>query len=191
MQKVLIKCLLAVVNFCSTSRTVVAANERLGRNSIDQEPIVLFIEAAGVGSKISRGRTCQSIDKLRTFVELRVIPVLVELLRNGDKAMILVAGHDAFGKEIVEDVFCILAVAEANVIEIVGHLVRILTEGDDEAKAAGANVIWDLSGYMHATSVIRDSVVITILVELLSHGSEEVNENVSGAFAQLSYIEGG
>jgi hypothetical protein len=43
-----------------------------------------------------------------------------------------------------------------------------------------------LSGYTHATSVIRDSGVIAILVELLDHESEEVKENIS-VFDQLSY----
>jgi hypothetical protein len=52
-------------------------------------------------------------------------------------------------------------------------------------------VIWDLSANRNTISVIRDSGAITILVELLSHGSEEVKLNVSGVFSQLSYRESG
>jgi hypothetical protein len=63
---------------------------------------------------------------LDRFAEAGVIPLYAEFLQ----------GPDASGKEIAEDVFCILAVAEANTVEIVGHLVRILTEGDDEAKTS-------------------------------------------------------
>ncbi|KAL9319892.1 hypothetical protein ACSQ67_011731 [Phaseolus vulgaris] len=99
----------------------------------------------------------------------------------------LLEGPDPSGKEIAEDVFCILAVAEANAVEIAGHLVRILREGNDEAKASAADVMWDLSGYKHSMSVVRDSGAIPILVELLESGSEDVKVNVSGAFAQLSY----
>lgn len=184
-----------------------------------------LVEAAGVGSMISRERACQSIGLLgvtrmgrRMLVELGVIPVLVELFRDGDHTTKLVAGNtlgvisahvdyirpvaqagaiplyaellqgpDPSGRDIAEDVFCILAVAEASAVEIVGHLVRILREGDDEAKAAAADVMWDLSDYKHSTSLIRDSGAIPILVELLVRGSEGVKENVSGAFSQLSY----
>ncbi|CAI8596698.1 unnamed protein product [Vicia faba] len=260
MQKVLIKCLLVVVIFCKTSRTVVAANGGLEivicllntcssdvrlylleilsalalRREVRKELVRLgglrfIVEAAGVGSMVSRERACQSIGLIgvtrqarHTLVDLGVIPVLVELFRVGDNGLKVVAGNtlgvvsahvdyirpvaqagaiplyaellqggDASGKEIAEDVFCILGVAEANAVEIVGHLVRILREGDDEAKAATADVIWDLSGYKHAISVIRDSGAILILVELLVHGSEEIKLNVSGAFAQLSYDEAG
>ncbi|XP_004506680.1 uncharacterized protein [Cicer arietinum] len=259
MQKVLIKLLMVVVNFCSTSRIVVGANGGLEiiisllnscnndvrlylleilsalalRREIRKELIRLgalhfIVEAVGVGNMVSRERACQSIGLLgvtrearRTLVELGVIPVLVELFRNGDNATKLVAGNtlgvvsahgyvrqvaearaiplyaellqgsDASGKEIAQDVFCILAVSEPNSVEIVGHMVRILREGDDEAKAAAADVIWDLSVYKHATSVVWASGMIPILVELLGHGSEEVKKSVSGAFSQLSYVGAG
>ncbi|KAK7316830.1 hypothetical protein RJT34_00574 [Clitoria ternatea] len=257
MQKVLIKCLLVIVSFCNTSRTLVATNggvriivgllnsctndvgrylleilsvlalRRDVRNALTRLRALRYIvEAAGSGSMISRERACQAIGLLgmtrarRTLVELGVIPVLVELLHVGDHAMKLVAGNslglisahvdyirpvaqagaiplyaellqvqgpDPSGKETAEDVFCILAVAEANAAEIAGHLVRILREGDDEAKASAADVMWDLSGYKHCSSVVRGSGAIPILVELLGSGSEEVKVNVSGSFAQLSY----
>ncbi|KAL2322773.1 hypothetical protein Fmac_027152 [Flemingia macrophylla] len=188
-----------------------------------QRALRYLVEAAGLGSMVSRERACQAIGLLgvtrqarRMLVELGAIPILVALFRNGDHTTKRVAGNslgvisahveyirpvaqagaiplyaellegpDPVGKEIAEDVFCILAVAEDNAVEIAGHLVRILREGDDEAKASAADVMWDLSGYKHSTSVVRDS--IPILVELLGSGSEDVKVNVSGAFAQLSY----
>lgn len=188
-----------------------------------------IVEAAGVGSMISRERACQSIGLLglsgegkRILFELGVIPVLVELFRVVDNSTKLVAGntlgvllnhvdylrpiaqagaiplyaellqgHDVSGKEIAEDVFCILAIAEENTVEIVGQLVKLLREGDDEAKAAAIDVIWDLLLYKHATSVIRDSGAAYILVELLSHGTEEIKKKISGAFSQMSYQESG
>ncbi|KAI4307902.1 hypothetical protein L6164_031029 [Bauhinia variegata] len=114
---------------------------------------------------------------IRPVAQAGAIPLYAELLQ----------GPGPSGKEIAEDAFCILAVAEDNAVEIAGYLTRILREGDDEAKAAAADVIWDLSGYKHSIPVIRDSGAIPILVELLGSGSQEVKENVSGAIAQLSY----
>lgn len=60
------------------------------------------------------------------------------------------------GKDIAENVFCILAVAEGNAVLIAEQLVRILREGDSEAKFAASDVLWDLAGYRHSVSVIRD-----------------------------------
>jgi hypothetical protein len=259
MQKVLIKCLMVVVTFCSTSRTVVGVNggleiiisllitcsddvrlylleilsalallREVRKELITLGALCFIVEAASVGSMISRERACQSIGLIgvtkqdrRTLVELGVIPVLVELFRVGDNTMKLVAGNslgvvarldyitlvaqagaiplyaellkgpDVSGKEITKNMFCILALEEANAVEIDGHLVRILREDDGEAKAAAADVIWDLSANRNTISVIRDSGVITILIELLSHASEEVKLNISGVFSQLSYSESG
>ena len=85
--------------------------------------------------------------------------------------------------------FCILAVAESNVIFIAEQLVRILREGDNEAKFAASVVLWDLAGYRHFVSVIRDSGVIPLLVELVRDGSLEFRERISGAISQLCYNE--
>lgn len=186
-----------------------------------------LVEAAQIGSMVSRERACQAIGLLgvsrrarHTFVELGVIPVLVELFRIGDSSSKLVAGNslgvisahvdyirpvaeagaiplyaellqaiDPIGKEIAKDVFCILAVTESNAVSIAEHLVRILREGDDEAKTAAADVLWDLSGYKHSTSVFGSSGAIPVLVNLLSYENDEVKEKVSGAIAQLSYNE--
>ncbi|OMP04285.1 Armadillo [Corchorus olitorius] len=103
----------------------------------------------------------------------------------------LIQGPEPLGQEVAEDAFCILAVAEENAVSIAEHLVRILREGNSEAKAAAANIVWDLSGYKHTVSVVRNSNsgAIPCLVELLGSQSSEVKEAVSGAIAQLSYHE--
>ncbi|XP_028779011.1 uncharacterized protein LOC114735476 [Neltuma alba] len=119
------------------------------------------------------------IDYSRLVGQSGVISLYAELLQ----------GPDPSGKEIAEDVFCILAVAEENAVEITRHLVRILREGDDESKASAADVLWDLASYKHATSMVRESGVIPILVERLESENEEIKQNVSGACAQLSYDE--
>ncbi|KAK4851404.1 hypothetical protein QYF36_014803 [Acer negundo] len=100
-----------------------------------------LFEAARFGSMVSRERACQAIGLLRVrrlarsrHVELGVIPVLVELFRVGDSTIKVVAEAgaillyaellqrpDFIGKEIAEDVFCILAVAEENAVSIAEH----------------------------------------------------------------------
>ncbi|CAH8328935.1 unnamed protein product [Eruca vesicaria subsp. sativa] len=107
------------------------------------------------------------------------VPLYVELLERGGP----------MGKDIAEDVFCILAVAEGNAVLIAEQLVRILREGDSEAKFAASDVLWDLAGYRHSVSVIRDSGAIPLLVELVREGSLEFRERISGAISQLCYNE--
>uniref|UniRef100_A0A1J3JNZ0 U-box domain-containing protein 4 n=1 Tax=Noccaea caerulescens TaxID=107243 RepID=A0A1J3JNZ0_NOCCA len=116
---------------------------------------------------------------IRPVTEAGSIPLYVELL----------SGRDPMGKDIAEDVFCILAVAEGNAVVIAEQLVRILREGDEEAKFAASDVLWDLAGYRHSVSVIRDSGAIPLLVELVRDGSVEFRERISGAISQLSYNE--
>ncbi|KAG9443471.1 hypothetical protein H6P81_014811 [Aristolochia fimbriata] len=119
------------------------------------------------------------IDYVRPVACSGAIPLFAQLLE----------GEESLGREIAEDVFCILAVAEENAITIVGHVVRILQNGNDEAKAAAADVLWDLSGYKHSFSVVGTSGAIPLLLELLRGGNEDVREKASGAIAQLSYDE--
>ncbi|VVA99028.1 unnamed protein product [Arabis nemorensis] len=116
---------------------------------------------------------------IRPVTEAGSIPLYVELL----------SGRDPMGKDIAEDVFCILAVAEGNAVSIAEQLVRILREGDNEAKFAASDVLWDLAGYRHSVSVIRDSGAIPLLIELVRDGSLEFRERISGAISQLSYNE--
>lgn len=127
----------------------------------------------------SLGVVSAHIDFIRPVAEAGAIPLYVELLQ----------GPDPLGKDIAEDAFCILAFAESNAVVIVEHLVRILRNGDDEAKAAAADVLWDLSGYTHSVSVVQNSGAIPILVDLLSSSNVEVKEKVTGAVAQLSCNE--
>ncbi|XP_050215450.1 uncharacterized protein LOC126666658 [Mercurialis annua] len=127
----------------------------------------------------SLGVISAHVDFIRPVAEAGAIPLYAELLQ----------GPDPIGKEIAEDAFCILAVAEVNAVAIAEHLVRILREGDDESKIAAADVFWDLAGYKHSVSVVRNSGAIPVLVELLRDGNDEAREKVSGAVAQLSYNE--
>lgn len=127
----------------------------------------------------SLGVISAHIDYIRPVAQAGAIPLYAELLRE----------PNPIGKEIAEDVFCILAVAEVNAVEIAEHLVGILREGDDEAKAAAADVLWDLSSYKHSVSVVPNSGAIPLLLELLRDGNTEVKEKVSGAIAQLTYDE--
>ncbi|CAI9088262.1 OLC1v1022545C4 [Oldenlandia corymbosa var. corymbosa] len=120
------------------------------------------------------------VDHIRPVAQAGAIPIFAEILEGCEEPM---------GKEIVEDVFCILAVVEENAVEIFQHLVRILRGSNNEAKATAADIIWDLASYKHLTSVMQNSGAIPILVELLRDGTEDIKEKVSGAVAQLSYEE--
>lgn len=126
------------------------------------------------------GIVSSNVDCLRMVAQAGTIPLYIELLK----------GHEALGKEIAEDVLCILAVAEENDVLIMNHLVRILmgSEGQ-EAKASAIDVIWNLSGYQYSISVVRDSGVIPVLIGFLREGSLDLKEKVSAAIAQLSYEE--
>ncbi|XP_010270179.1 PREDICTED: armadillo repeat-containing protein 4-like [Nelumbo nucifera] len=149
--------------------------------------IPLLIELLRVGdisTKLVAGNAlgiiASHVDYIRLVAQAGAIPLYVDLLQ----------GTEPLGKEIAEDVFCILAVVEENAVSIAQHLVRILSGDDDEAKAAAADVLWDLSSYKYSVSVFRYSSIIPVLVELLRDGNTDLKERVSGAIAQLSYNEG-
>ncbi|MED6193417.1 hypothetical protein PIB30_019150 [Stylosanthes scabra] len=158
---------------------------REGRRAIVElgaiSPIVELFRCGDHTTKLVAGNTLGVIsayvDCIRSIARAGAIPLYFELLEGGDPS----------GKDIAEDAFCVLAVDEANAIEIFGNLVRILRDGGNEAKAAAANVVWDLSTYSYSTPVVCDSGVIPILVDLLGSRSNEVKENISGTFSQLSY----
>lgn len=115
---------------------------------------------------------------IRPVAEAGTIPLYSDLLQ----------GPEPMGKEIAEDVFCILAVDEPNALTIAEYLVRILGGNNNEAKAAAADVLWNLSSYKHSFSVIQRSGAIPLLVELLSSSDTvDIKERVSGVIAQLSY----
>lgn len=127
----------------------------------------------------SLGIVSAHVAYIRPVAQAGAIPLFADLLQ----------GPDPIGKEIAEDVFCLLAVADTNAIVISDHLVRILREGDEGAKAAAADVLWDLSSYKFSMSVVQGSGAIPILVDLLHDQNDDVREKVSGAIAQLSYNE--
>lgn len=136
--------------------------------------------AAKLVSGNALGIISAHVDYLRPVAQAGAIPLFAELLE----------GNDPQGKEIAEDVFSILAVAEENAIAIAEHLIRILQGSNPEAKAAAADVIWDLSSYKHTISVVRTSGAVPLLLRLLEDENDDVKEKVSGAVAQLSYDQG-
>ncbi|KAL5737481.1 hypothetical protein ACOSP7_030242 [Xanthoceras sorbifolium] len=165
---------------------LIGVTRRARHRLVELGVIPVLVELFHVGDSTTKlvagnslGVVSAHVDYIRSVAEAGAIPLYAELLQ----------GPDFIGREIAEDVFCILAVAEENAVSIAEHLVRILREGDDESKTAAADVFWDLSGYKHSISVVRNSGAIPILVNLLSDGNVEVREKVSGAIAQLSYNE--
>ncbi|XP_057444005.1 uncharacterized protein LOC130736176 [Lotus japonicus] len=130
-----------------------------------------------IAAKYIRRLSAHVNGNTRPFTEAGAILLFVELLQ----------GPDPYGKGIAEDVLSELAIREHSDVEIVGHLVRILREGDHESKVSATNVMWDLSGGRISSSVIRDSGAIPVLVVLLRSGTEKVMETVSRVFAELSY----
>ncbi|XP_031490096.1 U-box domain-containing protein 13 [Nymphaea colorata] len=119
------------------------------------------------------------VDFIRPVALAGAIPLIVELLE----------GTESIGKEIAEDVLCVLAVAEENAVAIAAHMVTILRQSNDAAKAAAVDVLWDLSSYKHSIPVVRVSGAVPLLLENLQVGTAEIRERVSGAVAQLSYDE--
>ncbi|XP_022753908.1 armadillo repeat-containing protein 4-like [Durio zibethinus] len=163
---------------------LLGVTRRARRMLVDLGVIPVLVELLRVGdsgTKLVAGNSLgvisAHIDYIGPVAQAGAIPLFAELIQ----------GPEPLGQEVAEDAFCLLAVAEANAVSIAEHLVRILREGNDEAKAAAANVFWDLSGYKHSVSVVRNSGAIPLLVELLGSQSSEVRETVSGAIAQLSY----
>ncbi|KAJ4897766.1 ARM repeat superfamily protein [Raphanus sativus] len=177
-----------------------------------------LVEAVRVGNLASRERACQAIGLLgvtrrarRLLVEAGVIPALVDLFKDGDDKTKLLAGN-ALGIVSAQTEYVRSVTAAGSVplyVELLSgrdqmgkilqrmcsvywlwlKLVRILREGDEEAKFAASDVLWALSGYRHSVSVIRDSGAIPLLVEIVRDGSVEFRGRVSGAISQLSYNE--
>ncbi|KAG0494808.1 hypothetical protein HPP92_005802 [Vanilla planifolia] len=117
------------------------------------------------------------VDCIRPVAEAGAIPLYIELLESSEP----------LGREIAEDVLCILAVDEENATAISEQLVRILRGSDEDAMSAAVDVLWDLAGYKHSASVMRDSGAIPLLMEVLLNGSVDIREKVMGTIAQLSY----
>lgn len=101
----------------------------------------------------------------------------------------LLLGPESLGREIAEDAFCVLAVAEPNAVEIANHMVRVLEEGNDEAMASAADVLWDIAVYRHRAPILQNCGAIPILIELLRDqgGQPEVRERVCNLVSRLCY----
>ncbi|KAL6313773.1 hypothetical protein AAG906_010192 [Vitis piasezkii] len=118
------------------------------------------------------------VDCIRPLAQAGAIPLYAELLR----------GAEPVGKEIAEDVFCVLAIAEVNAVSIAQHLAQILGENDDIAKAAAAEILGHLSRYKHSVPFITNSGAIPVLVELLRQGVMNYNAGDRAALADAGAI---
>lgn len=176
---------------CMASKTraahalgVLAFKQTMRRMIVDAGGIPVLIELLREGDQSAKlvagsslGIVSACVDHLSQVAQAGAIPLFISLLEGGNP----------HGKDIAEDAFCILAVSEENASIIMEHLVRILRNGSVEAKAAAADIVWDLSSYRHSVSVVAMSGALPLLVGLLKDESDEVRENISGAIAQLSY----
>ncbi|CAN7105579.1 unnamed protein product [Brassica rapa subsp. narinosa] len=180
-----------VGNFASRER----ACHAIGLIGVTRRCRGLLVEAGVVPALVDLFRDGDEKGKLLAGNTLGIIAAQTEYIRPVTEAgsiplyVELLSGGDPMGKDIAEDVFCILAVAEGNAVLIAEQLVRILREGDNESKFAASDVLWDLAGYRHSVSVIRDSGAIPLLVGLVRDGSLEFRERISGAISQLCYNE--
>ncbi|XP_018514713.1 U-box domain-containing protein 12 [Brassica rapa] len=180
-----------VGNFASRER----ACHAIGLVGVTRRCRGLLVEAGVVPALVDLFRDGDEKGKLLAGNTLGIIAAQTEYIRPVTEAgsiplyVELLSGGDPMGKDIAEDVFCILAVAEGNAVLIAEQLVRILREGDNESKFAASDVLWDLAGYRHSVSIIRDSGAIPLLVGLVRDGSLEFRERISGAISQLCYNE--
>ncbi|TMW91561.1 hypothetical protein EJD97_014204 [Solanum chilense] len=178
----------SIVSRCRAAQAIglLGLVKRARRTLVDSGTFSVLLELLQVGDTSTKvvaanalGVISSHVDYIRPLANAGAIPLYAELMQ----------GADPMGKEIAEDVFCILAVVEENGVAIVEHLVRILRGDSAESKAAAADVLWDLAGYKHLPSVVRNSGAIPILVQLLEDENIDVREKVSGAITQLSYNE--
>ncbi|KAM0063797.1 putative armadillo repeat-containing domain, armadillo-like helical [Helianthus debilis subsp. tardiflorus] len=151
-------------------------------NSGAIEALVDLLRNGDVSTRLVAGNALgvisSHVDYIRPVAEHGVIPLYAELLQE----------QEPLGKEIAEDVFCILAVTDDNAVAIVEHLVMIMRGNDNENVGAAADVVWDLSSYKHVLPVFHNFGVISLLVELLRTSDDSnVKEKICGAIGQLSY----
>ena len=85
------------------------------------------------------------VDCIRPLAQAGAIPLYIELLR----------GAEPLEKEIAEDVFCVLAIAEVNAVSIAQNLAQILTQNDDKAKAVAAEILGRLSRFKPSVPVYQ------------------------------------
>ncbi|GKB99066.1 armadillo repeat-containing protein 4 [Tanacetum coccineum] len=178
-----------VGKMCSRTRAAQAIGllglvKKARRDLVNAGAIEVLVDLLRDGDMLTKivagnalGVISSHVDYIRPVAEHGVIPLYTELLQV----------HDPLCKEIAEDVFCILAVTDANANTIVEHLVMIMRGNNNEGIAAAADVLWDLSSYKHVLPVIHSSGAISLLFELLSTSEDvDVKANVCGAIAQLS-----
>ena len=136
-------------------------------------------EEAKLTAANSLGIILSHVDYLRLVAQEEAIPLYADLLE----------GDNYLGKEIAEDVFCILSVVEENCSVICEHLVRILRGNNEAAKVAVADVLWGITGHKHSISVLGESGAVPLLIGLLQEGEEDAREKALGVLVQMSYEE--
>ncbi|CAD5173678.1 uncharacterized protein LOC135583100 [Musa acuminata AAA Group] len=163
---------------------VLAISRRVRQKLVDLGVIpalIGFLKEADSSYRLVAGNALgiisSHVDYLRPVAQAGAIPLFVELLK----------GPEPLGKEIAEDAFCVLAVEEENGVMITEEMVRVLEGDADDAKGAALDIVWDLAGYRHSISVVRESGAIPVLVDLLRNMDGNLREKASGAIAQLSY----
>lgn len=147
------------------------------------ESLIRLLREGDNSSRIVAGNALgivsSHVDHMKLVGQHGAIPLYMEMLK----------GESTTGREIVEDVFCVLAVAHENAEKIMDELVTLLKgiEEDEDVKAIAINIVWDLANYEHSVCVLRNSGVIQVLIELLRNGSMNIKEKALATIAQLSY----
>ncbi|KAG6405275.1 hypothetical protein SASPL_132862 [Salvia splendens] len=214
-QMALLKCLRSVVTFWIPNRVSLASHvgletvlamletssgefklillEILSSLALVRECSCIYSEGnatAKVVAGISLGVISSHVDFIRPIAQAGAIPLYAELL----------CGSDPAGKEVAEDVLCVLAVNEENAVEIVENLIRSLRGGDARAKAAAVGVIWDLSSYKEKAAgavaqlsqnkadraVLANSGAIQRLISMLEAEDDVLRDDAAEALVNFS-----
>jgi dihydroneopterin aldolase len=107
------------------------------------------------------------------------IPLYAELLKE----------NHPLAKDIVEDVFCILARIRNIAGVVLENLVGILRGEDDLVISAAVDILLAVAEYQDIHRFLKTSGAITVIVDLMRNGNHDIIEKVTGAIAQLSYEE--
>lgn len=145
--------------------------------------LVELFHAGDIETKLiaanSLGVISTHTDSIRLAGRAGAVEVFAELL----------SGPEPLGREIAEDAFCVLAVAEPNAVKIADHVVSVLREGHGEARVAAADVLWDIAVYRHRAPLLQNSGAIPVLVQLLRDRGDrpEAMERVCNLISRLCY----
>ncbi|PKI50499.1 hypothetical protein CRG98_029104 [Punica granatum] len=178
-----------------TMASRVRASQVIGLLGVPKSMRRAFAKRGAIPALIKLFHTGDMETKLVAANSLGLISAHTESIRLAGRAGAvdvfaeLLAGTEAQGRDIAEDAFCVLAVAEQNAIDIADHMVKVLREGDDETRAVAADVLWDIVIYRHRAPVMLNSGAIPILVQLLrDRGVQpEARERVCALVSRMCY----